>query len=497
MQADVVIVGYGPIGQVLANLLAARGRRVIVLERWPKPYVMPRAVSFDTEAARILAAAGVAGHMTDFGESSGEYEWRDAGGNTLLYSEVSPNGWCGWPDSTSMYQPGLEEALARHGGTLPTLEVLRGHEVTGLRQRGDSVQVEAGELTVTASWVVGCDGANSFVREEMGAAMADRGFSHDWLICDVQLHEPRKFLPNNLQICDPARPRTEVSAGPGHRRWEFMRVPGETVTSLCTRESAWRLLELFDVRQDNSTLDRFAVYTFQAASAQKWRSGRLLIAGDAAHVMPPFAGQGMSSGFRDAINLAWKLDLVLSGAAPESLLDTYEAERSSHVQHAINLSVNLGRIICQTDPEEAADHHAVLLAARDRGLSTSRARSAIQPLDDGFLHLRDGKPLRPAGELMPQGRVARDDRVGFFDELVAPGFVLLTTESPSDAAARDLARLGATVVRIGPGGLTDVDGVYEPFLRAHGPVLVRPDFYIFGAGDAAELAAAAHGLLAG
>ncbi len=286
---------------------------------------MPRAVAFDSEGARILAAAGIGERIGEIGEPSGDYTWMNAAGQALLHVDVAERGRCGWPESTSMYQPALEAALIERGAALPELTVVRGEEVvaitdhagTGSRSPRASRREDRTVSTRLAGWSAATVPTVS-VRGVIGTAMADLGFSHDWLICDVVLHEERRFRPNNLQICDPHRPRTSVSAGPGHRRWEFMRTAGETVAELNTEKSAWRLLELFDVHPGNATLERFHVYSFSARYAETWRSGRLLLAGDACHVMPPFAGQGMTAGFRDVTNLSWKLDAVLGGTADET-----------------------------------------------------------------------------------------------------------------------------------------------------------------------------------
>ncbi len=208
--------------------------------------------------------------------------------------------------------------------------------------------------TVRARFVVGCDGANSTVRDLVDVGVTDLGFFYDWLIVDLVLHEPRVFDPINVQICEPSRPTTMVSGGPGRRRWEFMRLPHETVDELDDEAKAWQLLEPWDVTAENATLERHAVYRFQARWADRWRTGNVLLAGDAAHQMPPFAGQGMCSGLRDAANLAWKLDLVLNGTAPVELFDAYELERSENVRAVIDFSMALGKVICITDPDEAA-----------------------------------------------------------------------------------------------------------------------------------------------
>ncbi|GAA2354092.1 bifunctional 3-(3-hydroxy-phenyl)propionate/3-hydroxycinnamic acid hydroxylase [Streptomyces violaceusniger] len=503
LEAEVLIVGYGPVGQLLSVLLAQRGRRVTVVERWPEPYRHPRAVGFDSEAARILASAGIGDSLDKFTEPARDHAWQNTKGETLIDHEVADRGHCTWPEALSAYQPALESALIEHGATLPPLRILRGYEAVGLADDGDHVTLtvvgpDGDKTDLTALWVVGCDGANSLVRTGVGTTMTDLDFSYDWLICDVRLHEHREFRPNNLEICDPARPRTAVSAGPGHRRYEFMRVPADDPEHFGTVESAWELLRLFDVTPDNGVLDRHAVYTFQARWAERWRTGRMLLAGDSAHLMPPFAGQGMCSGFRDAANLAWKLDLVLGGHAAPTLLDTYTTERRAHVRHAVEMSVGLGRVVCMADPAAAADRDAAMLAARKRNIGPSAARrSVVKPLVDGLLHRDDqGRPAPYAGQAGPQWRVRRAGTTGLFDDVVGTGFVLLHTEDvvPALDARRlkFLDSIGTRLVRMVPADTPtaslrprdalDVEGRYLPYLSEMDSlaVLVRPDFYLFG-----------------
>ncbi|MEV5959492.1 bifunctional 3-(3-hydroxy-phenyl)propionate/3-hydroxycinnamic acid hydroxylase [Streptomyces sp. NPDC051987] len=508
VDVDVLVVGYGPVGQLLAVLLAEKGHKVGVIERWPSAYPLPRAVAFDGEAARILAAAGVSDCFARIGESSRDYTVTNLAGDVLLRHDAEDTYRNGWPDSTSMYQPGLEAALTERGASLPGLRLFRDHEAVLLEEDGDRVTVEAIEGATgrrrrfTSGWVLGCDGANSFVRASVNPQFTDYGLHHEWLVCDVVLHEDRTFEHNNLQLADPGRPRVAVSAGPGHRRWEFMRMPQDDPETFNSEEKAWELLRLFDVHPGNATLDRFTSYTFRARLADRWRSGRLLIAGDAAHLMPPFAGQGMCSGLRDAANLAWKLDLVLRGVAGDGLLDTYTPERRSHVQKSIIMSVNLGKVICMTDAKAAADRDTVMLASRKRGIGAQRPQTVLERLKDGVV-LRDAdeRPVGLAGHLAPQGRVAGARGTGRFDEIVGTGFVLLTTQNPAgltegvlDAGHRAfLADLGVTTVRVLPAGtpledlgaddVVDVDQVYLSYLAEQSATvaLVRPDFYLFGA----------------
>jgi 2-polyprenyl-6-methoxyphenol hydroxylase-like FAD-dependent oxidoreductase len=511
---DVLVVGYGPVGQTLTILLAQLGYRVTVVERKAEPYPRPRAVHYDDEIARIFAAAGIGDEVAAVSQPSREYDWQNAAGRTLLHFDWGAAGPSGWPASNMFAQPRLEAVLAARAESFPAVRVRRGWSAAQLTEHADHVAAVVtgpdGDETIRARYVVGCDGANSFVREWMGTGQTDLGFFYDWLILDVVPHDQeREWKPFNLQICDPVRPTTVVSGGPGRRRWEFMGLPGETIEELNTEETAWRLLAPWRLTPDNADLERHTVYTFQARWADEWRAGRVLIAGDAAHLMPPFAGQGMCSGIRDCANLAWKLDLVLSGRAGDALLDTYTTERSAHIQNAIGMSVELGNVICLTDPAAVAARDEVMLKAEGR---PEVALPPIPPpvLGPGVLATGpDGTPAGIAGQLSPQGRVrTADGTTGRFDQVVGTGFVLLSgrdlINELSESTRVSLARLGAHVVAIlpadadpaedaaGTGAVADVDGSYRGWLDAAGyeAVVIRPDYYVFGGvASAADLPA--------
>ena len=497
VDCDVAIVGCGPVGLALAILLAQHDHTVTVLERWPSPYPLPRAVHFDDEVGRILQSCGIGAELRDVGEPAEVYEWRNAAGTTLLRFGRIGNGPSGWPASSMFCQPELEALLERRARQLPSLEIRRGVEVTSVDQTSDGdgdgdgdgadhVVIGAADgSTCRARFAVGCDGANSTVRDLAGLAVHDLGFFYDWLIVDVVLDHPRVFDPLNLQICDPARPTTVVSGGPGRRRWEFMRLPGETLDELDDESRAWALLVPWDVHPGNARLERHAVYTFQARYAEDWRAGRVLLAGDAAHQMPPFAGQGMCSGIRDAANLAWKLHHVLAGdsGAPDALLDSYTEERLPGVRVAIEFSMSLGEVICVADPGEAAARDEAMAAAVTGEVSEI---PALPGLDGGFVH--DGSAH--AGHLFVQGAV--DSRP--FDDVHGAGWRLVTIVG--DPAGLDptlvtwFASIGGRVTAV-----TAADPVYARWFAEHEVTwaLQRPDFYVYG--TATDLAGA-EGLVA-
>ncbi len=484
---DVAIVGYGPVGQTLAVLLGSKGWRVAVFEKQSTAYPLPRAVHFDHEVARILQAAGLGSELPRLSEPADVYEWKNAAGETLLRIGSREAGLSGWPEANMFSQPDLEHALDARARALASVAVQRGREVVDLRSRGDEIELvvadsDGGRQTARARWVVGCDGANSFVRRHLGSTVTDLGFFFDWLIVDVIPREARKWDPINGQLCDPARPTTVVSGGPGRRRWEFMRLPGESIADLNTEETAWRLLAPWDLHAGNATLERHAVYTFQARWVDGWRAGHVLLAGDAAHQMPPFAGQGMCSGIRDAANLAWKLDLVLAGRAGDALLDSYASERVSQVRQVIEFSIALGKVICVSDPQAAASRDAAMTAAaRENGLTPPLPTPAIGP---GILLA--GDPL--AGHLLLQGEVRHGGTTGRFDDVVGRGFTLLSPHGdPADSLPSELGAFFATLTgvsaHVAPGAaVDDVHGRYATWFGEHGVgvVLQRPDFHIFG-----------------
>lgn len=470
-ETDVLIVGAGPVGLSLARLLGLKGHRVTVIDRKEKPYPLPRGVVFDDEIGRVFQNMGLTEQVREISAAVPDhYQWQNRDGEVLVDIDWSGTGPSGWPVESFFCQPELEKVLADGAAVLDTVEVLRGVELEDLAEDGDGVTATcrsgAEHVSIRAQYMIGSDGARSTVRRLLGIGMTDLGFEFDWLIVDTIPKDDLVWSPQNWQLCDPRRPTTLVSGGKGRRRWEFMRLPHETPAELSTEERAWELLADWGRTPENSELERFALYRFTAGWAEQWNRGRVALAGDAAHQMPPFAGQGMCSGIRDAANLSWKLDLALTGQAGPEILDSYTSERSQHIRYAIGMSVALGKVICVLDEEEAAARDERMLAL---GGDPAQVLPATEPpvLGPGIL---DPRPRSEAvrGTMAPQFPVD----AGLFDEVVGDGPVLLTRTPLPRAPERAFAL----------SDLGDPTGAWSSWLDQLGAdaVLIRPDHYLFG-----------------
>jgi 2-polyprenyl-6-methoxyphenol hydroxylase-like FAD-dependent oxidoreductase len=486
---DVLVVGAGPVGQITALLLAQRGVSVVVLERWGEPYPLPRAVALAHDVVRVLHTLGLGSELSDlldpWGRDGQQCVLESADGRRLTEAGSPLDSVSGHPEMSGFSQPDLELVLEDRVRDVADIDQRRGVTVRSLHADGEAVHVVATDRSevmksVTARYVVGCDGANSIVREHIDPPIADMQFDRDWLVVDVV---PRGPLPDMMrdmgQRLDPARPTTFVPAGPNRRRFEFMIQPADDAAALDTDAGTWELLRPWGFDPSNSDLTRHARYTFRGRWATQWRAGRILLAGDAAHQMPPFLGQGLNSGIRDATNLAWRLALVAKGCAPAELLDDYVAERRDQCETIVRESVRMGGIICTTDREEAA--------RRDELLKTHGHRMGVVrtswPLNSGTI--RDDSA---AGTLGLQARVGVDGAVGMLDEVSETGrFMLIGADADPldrlDPALGDAWRsLDGVGVHFGANGWIDVDAKYRRWFDSLGArvVLIRPDFHVFG-----------------
>lgn len=513
--ADVAIVGAGPVGTLLAILLGQQGHKVLLVERWTNHYALPRAVTYDHEIARILATLGIDSEDDPAISHHDElYYWKNRDRQNLQIVDWQSQSASGWRVRYWFNQPMMERRLLDIAAGLPAITLMRGWQGIALDQDVAGVTLslqrnpeEAGpdgeRRTVRAKFVAGCDGANSFVREALGITNEDKGYFFDWLILDMipqfDYVASRGDEPAQWQLCDPRRPTTIVPGGPGpipggpaRRRWEFMVLPGESAAELQKPERAWELLQPWGLTPANAKLERSAVYRFQARWAREWHRGRCLIGGDAAHLMPPFAGEGMCAGLRDAVAMAWRLNGILAGQYGLGVLDSYSTERIAHACHYIDFSQELGQIICIADEDVAA--------ARDARMIADLAARGGKPVPTDICQLGRGawcEDSAHAGELAVQGIVEANGKRDRFDQAVGQGWVLIGHDTdPAEALTDDqratLAALDGLSVRIAPAGGTgdviDTEGTFAQWLDRIGAryVLIRPDFYVALTADSPE-----------
>jgi 3-(3-hydroxy-phenyl)propionate hydroxylase len=476
---DILIAGYGPVGAMLAALLVQQGLRVIVAERDTQVYPLPRAAHVDHEIMRLFQQVGIVDAIAPFVRPAPNYEFCAADGTVLMQFDMPHTGTLsGWANGYMIHQPGIEIALRAKVDESELATILLGHSVSGARHNGESVEADVtgadGTRRMRARYLVACDGASSAIREAIGIGLHDFAFDEPWLVVDAIVRDPSRLPVVNLQICDPARPTTCVLMSAGRHRWEFMLLPGETAEQVLDDDFIQALLDPWDVG-DAVTIDRKAVYRFHGLVAHRWRSGRIFFAGDAAHQMPPFAGQGMCSGLRDAANLAWKLAATIEGRADEMLLDSYQTERAPHVQFFIDLAINMGRVVCTLDPQVAAQRDAGMLAQRASGAAVLPAAPAPR-LGPGHFFASAA-----AGDYFPQPWCANGTRL---DDILGLGAWLITRDVTS---THGHAAVAITDARLFP--FRDALGAWFDKHDAQA-VLVRPDRYVFGTGSPADLVAA-------
>lgn len=493
---DVAIVGYGPVGATAANLLGQMGLRVVVIERDPDIYFRARAISTDEEVLRIWQQVGLADKLNADMQPGAGANFVDAGGETIIRLQPVDRG-NGHPPQQFIYQPAVDKTLREGVDRFPNVSILLEHECLRLVQRADSVELMLADLTrdefkrISATYVIACDGGSSSVRGQLGIGFSGRTFSERWIVIDTKV---TKEWPGHDRLrfhCNPARPTVDCPTPLGHHRWEFPVRDEEDEKDLLTEEAIWKVLSDQGISTDNVEIIGFACYSHHVRFADRWRSGRIFLAGDAAHAMPPWIGQGMCAGVRDAANLCWKLNSVLTGSLPESVLDSYQAERMPHVREVTNRAVKVGKVIVDRNPIRAAvRQRAFRTAGRIPGFDTWMRNNRWLP----HAHYRSGllahNGIPAAGWLIPQPWVI--DEKGStvrFDDVVGGRWAVLHTGP--EASCQAWRSAGVPVIKVVPPGSTpgsdrivDRDGTLIRWLadKKASAVALRPDGFVYAGG---------------
>ena len=481
----VVIVGAGPTGLAAATLLAQHGVECLVLERWGDIYPQPRAVHLDDEIYRIIGRLGIADEFAAASRPCRGLRLEDRSLRVLAEFPRQASGRNGFPEASMFDQPELESLLRANLGRLPLATIRGNTEVTGLVQSGAGlVRVECsdrgdgGHHSILARYVLGCDGANSMTRTAIGATMEDLRFQQSWLVVDIATDADLGQWEGVHQVCDPHRAATYMRVGTTHHRWEFRLLAGETADDYREIEKLQPLLAPWTGKLpvDRLEIMRVAGYTFHAQVADRWRDRPVFLLGDAAHLTPPFIGQGMGAGMRDAMNLAWKLAGVLHGDLPSSVLDSYEAERKPHVRTMIRRAKLMGTAM--TAGGEAGSLVRRVLAPRMHHLSWLPFLSTATetpPVGRSDLAMRPPLGRTLVGRQCPNASIDGGRHV---DDVVGGRFAVVTSTDPSAAQRAHVDQRGGVLIVTRPGSELD------RWLRAgrSTAAIVRPDATVLRAG---------------
>ena len=488
----VVIVGAGPTGITAATKLAQYGVDCLVLERWDDVYPQPRAVHLDDEICRLLAGLGVADEFAAISRPTRGLQLRDRNMRVLAeFHRECAEGPNGYPQANMFDQPELEVLLRTNMKHYPHA-VLRGNaEVTRAVQiSADRVQVtftdrvSGDENRVETRYLLGCDGANSLIRTAIGVCMDDLKFEQRWLVVDVATTAELNQCEVVHQVCDPYRAATYMRIGDARYRWEFRLLPDETADDYDNMAALYELIRPWveGTTPEDLEIVRVAEYTFRAQVANRWRRDNMFILGDAAHLTPPFIGQGMGAGLRDAVNLAWKLAGVINGWLPESVLDSYEQERKPHARYLIRFALAMGAAMTAGGEVGNLLRRAVVPRLHLLpGVKAKVADSATPALHSSELVTKSRRRRQLAGRLCPNPVALEGKRL---DEVVGDRFAVITSGPLNPSQQHEVRRRGAAVV-VAPSGSELSLWLRAGHARA---AVVRPDRTVMRAGrDVAEV----------
>lgn len=491
---DVVIVGYGPVGATAANFLGQAGLDVVVLEREPEPYSRARAISTDEDTLRCWQHVGLAEELKANMLGGRPIDFVDQNGHSFLSFAPTTKG-NGHPPQMFLYQPALEQTLRSGVERFPNVTVLLSHEAGAVSQGAGAVRLEATDLaggsvrTIEARFLLACDGGSSPVRTQLGIGFDGKTYEDPWVVIDTKVKREWPEVDRLRFHCNPERPAVDCPTPLRHHRWEFPILPGEDRDEVSSEDYIWKLLARYGITGEHVAILRRAVYVHHVRFAERWRERRVFLLGDAAHCMPPWIGQGMASGIRDAENLCWKLAEVLAGNAPDALLDSYETERQPHVRQITSAAVFFGRVITERRRRIARIRDVffrVLMHTPYAGAYLRNADWAPMPhYQQGFTGAASGL----TGRRLPQPNVrTADGETHRLDDLLSGRWTTIATDDrPADYRLVDRAPAG-------PHELQDLDGTLLKLLRKHRvqALTLRPDVFVYQAARTAPAERALH-----
>jgi len=485
---DVAVIGYGPTGATAANLLGQLGLRVLVIERDPDVYGRARAISTDEEVMRVWQSVGLADRLAQDMLPDRPLTFVDSGCVEFIEMKVKPRG-AGHPPQQFLYQPAVDAVLREGVARFPNVEVLLEHECLRVVTKGDAVELMLADLRTDtfkrfrASYVIAADGGSSPTRGQLGVGYSGRTYRERWVIIDTKVQQEWDAHDRLRFHCNPARPTVDCPTPLGHHRWEYPARAGENEQDLLSEVEIWKVLGDQGITRDQVEILRAVIYSHHVRVADRWRVGPVFLAGDAAHAMPPWIGQGMSAGVRDAANLCWKIAAVVNGQAPESLLDSYQAERKPHVTEVTRRACLVGRIITERN-RYVADlrNHVVRALTRVPGVIDLLQKLLWIPdarYAEGFFaagkHAAVGRQIPQPWVTDPAGGTVR------LDDLLDHQWAILRTGAPP-AGAQAWTQLGVRTLRIS-----------EPTLnrwlqgKKATAVVLRPDGFIYAAAESGQL----------
>ncbi len=429
---DVTIVGLGPAGGTLANLLAMHDLSILILDREKSFYPLPRAVHFDDEIMRVFQTIGITKEFLKHTIINKGTKFVNSKDKVILDwprpKKITANGW--YP-SYRFHQPDLEKKLRKKLKNYKKVLIEQNSEVIKIKNSKNHVDItylninNHKEYLVRSKYVIGCDGANSITRKQMKTKMDNLGFTQKWAVVDLILKKKKNNLPDRtIQYSNPKQPATYCRNVGRRRRWEFAIKKNHSDKKVLSENYIWHFLKPW-LNKSDAIIERKTIYTFESAIARKWRKGRVFIAGDAAHLMPPFMGQGMCAGIRDASNLAWKIANCIRNKFNETLLNTYQSERSLNVKEYIETTMRMGEFVNAVESIQITDN----IKSDNKGI---KSMQSIKPkLGKGLGNLKD----RNRGKTFPQFKLKNNKTLD--DYFSKKGMIILSSDIKSKTSKND------------------------------------------------------------